>query len=477
MTVLLAALFFPGGASAGTDDRSVELADTADPNAEFLAADLHISLEEATRRSLLQDTFTSFSVEVQKRVPTAFAGSVIESRSTGRLTVHLTDPGIDLSAETKRWGIQGLVDVVKARYSLNELAIVGREVYNLLPETGAAIHSFDLPTNSLRVQVSTADESQHLRITSALREYQTDRPGVLTIDETDVPLAKAKDQQEASCASAAGHDTLPLKCDSHKGGLEMVGSPNDVPAGTHVDWPVTGACSAGFNVVGDSGQHYILTAGHCVRDFKYWWLTRITTANSHRIDMAAPSSHTFLGTRHATWTTTAGDWGLVKVDGADAGPGRVYSMKNDDSPFGPHTRNPDYPIVGVGAATTGSGPDGITGDSICRTGRSTGSICGYVTATVFSSWSEMTGRGRLVEYWDEDLGWYGAVCEGDSGGPVYRNSLGYGITSAYRVGMHITTVGYPIGPLSSDKLTCGGQMIYTSLGGALDFWPISLVAP
>jgi streptogrisin B len=144
-------------------------------------------------------------------------------------------------------------------------------------------------------------------------------------------------------------------------------------------------CSLGFNVVSGS-TYYFLTAGHCGKPEPKWW----TSANHS----------TFLGnTISATF------------------PGKDYSIVQYDASYTNH------PGTVAGNHEIDSAADAFVGESVTRTGSTTGTHSGTVTALNVTVRYQGGGTVRgLIQT---------TVCAepGDSGGPLYDGSNAIGLTS------------------------------------------------
>ena len=146
-------------------------------------------------------------------------------------------------------------------------------------------------------------------------------------------------------------------------------------------------CSLGFNVT-KGGAHYFLTAGHCGKAESKWW-----SSTSH-------STSTFLGNTTG-YTFPGKDYAIVQFASTWAG---------------------GYPST-AGSQTISSAGNARVGESVKRTGSTTGTHSGTVTAlnvTVHYA-SGGTVRGLIQT----------TVCAepGDSGGPMYDGSVALGLTS------------------------------------------------
>jgi hypothetical protein len=144
-------------------------------------------------------------------------------------------------------------------------------------------------------------------------------------------------------------------------------------------------CSLGFNVT-DGSAFFFLTAGHCGKVEPKWWTSAGRT--------------TFLGnTLSATF------------------PGKDYAIVQYDSNF------TDHPGTVNGNHDIEDAADAFVGEFVTRTGSTTGTKSGTVTALNVTVRYQGGGLVRgLIQT---------TVCAepGDSGGPLYDGSLAIGLTS------------------------------------------------
>ncbi|WP_449343253.1 S1 family peptidase [Streptomyces silvisoli] len=178
-------------------------------------------------------------------------------------------------------------------------------------------------------------------------------------------------------------------------------------AGGDAIWGSTARCSLGFNVV-KGGQPYFLTAGHCGNAVSSW------SATQNGPQMAVTEASTFPG--H--------DYALVRYTAAVGHPSAVDLYSGGTQPI---TQS----------------ADAITGESVQRSGSTTGVHSGRVTglnATVNYSEGQVNG---LIQT---------DVCAepGDSGGPLFDGASALGLTSG-----------------GSGSCTTGGETFYQPVPQAL----------
>ena len=146
-----------------------------------------------------------------------------------------------------------------------------------------------------------------------------------------------------------------------------------------------GRCSAGFNTTGG-----VLTAGHCTAGYPSW-----TVSGGGYLGESAGSS--FPGN----------DYGLISNTGQPAY-GSVY-------------------LYGGGSQSITGAGDAVAGQSICKSGSTTGVTCGSVLATgVTVNYAE----GAVYDTVQTNV----CVQPGDSGGSWFSGSTAIGITSGASVG-------------------------------------------
>ena len=147
-------------------------------------------------------------------------------------------------------------------------------------------------------------------------------------------------------------------------------------------------CSLGFNVRNSAGQYFFLTAGHCTNLGSNWY------SNS--------SQTTHIGTRVGS-SFPGNDYGIVRYDSGVSHPGNVY-------------------LWGAGTQDITTAGTAFVGQSVRRSGSTTGVHSGTVTATNATvNYAEGTVYGLIRTN----------VCAegGDSGGSLFAGSTALGLTS------------------------------------------------
>ncbi len=146
-----------------------------------------------------------------------------------------------------------------------------------------------------------------------------------------------------------------------------------------------GRCSAGFNTTGG-----VVTAGHCTAGYPSW-----TVSGGGYLGESAGSS--FPGN----------DYGLISNSGQPA--------------------SPSVNLYGSGSQTITGAGDAVVGQSICKSGSTTGLTCGTVQAVnVTVNYAEGSVYGMVQTN--------ACTQPGDSGGSWFSGSTAIGITSGGTIG-------------------------------------------
>jgi hypothetical protein len=164
------------------------------------------------------------------------------------------------------------------------------------------------------------------------------------------------------------------------------------------DWSKYVACTAGF-VATKGTARMLLTAGHCTNWGGGWY--------------AAYANHAphLMGFVH-TSTFPVSDIGAIEVASVKWLFQKPWVYKR-----APLTHNEKYPITGSATA--------VIGTFVCKSGWAAGSSCGIVIG--IDTWADYPSGAvfKLNAVWSKD----GCAAKGDSGGPIYAQSKGYGILS------------------------------------------------
>ena len=146
-------------------------------------------------------------------------------------------------------------------------------------------------------------------------------------------------------------------------------------------------CSLGFNVRNSSGTYFFLTAGHCT-NIGVTWTTASGTVIGQRVGTSFPTN----------------DYGIVQYTNPSISHPGTVNLYN-----------------GTSRDITGAGNPSV-GQSVCRSGSTTGVHCGSVTAlNATVNYAEGTVYGLIRT----------TVCAepGDSGGSLFAGNTALGMTS------------------------------------------------
>jgi len=180
----------------------------------------------------------------------------------------------------------------------------------------------------------------------------------------------------------------------------------------------TEPCTSAFPAMGNDGNRYLLTAGHCVGhqyrqepDYTLWW---------SKTDSLAANQ---IGTATQYTQYPEGDWAKIKVSGSywDSNPWRstvaywgAPILNSEEDVIGKQpTVNAEYPINGESPS--------VVGVYACHSGIRTGTTCGPITGVNVTH----TVGSWVLKHMNE----LGNVCSepGDSGGPVFTNNSALGM--------------------------------------------------
>lgn len=207
------------------------------------------------------------------------------------------------------------------------------------------------------------------------------------------PLAR---QGEASNVEVSWEGTAPSPNTCTPGGPYC----NRLRGGVQLDAVGGGYCSAGFYARSKSdSKPYMITAGHCDS----------TTWQSTKPSGSTPGTYV-VGPRHSGQVGIFGDFGLVAINNPLGWQPKPWVVVLASAHT---TANNEYPIKSVQGSYVGL--------SVCKTGATTGTTCGVVSALGWSGYydsGEFVANLARVDY---------CADSGDSGGPVYRLNGAYGL--------------------------------------------------
>jgi streptogrisin C len=403
--VVLAGLAVP--ASAAPAGGSAAL----DPAAEFLMRAYRLTPAEANARIANQDRVTALQDDLDAAFGESYGGMWIDQLAGGRVVIGVR-PGQE--STVRALGARRAVDrlrVVPVERTIAQLRAIQAQVRTATAGSldGVEVGGLHLPTNTVTVHVdAAAPAARTAGPTAALRRAL---PGRLRFEPVEGVIGTA------ACNVPSENNVW---CDAPlRGGVGITGQGE--------------ACSAGFNVRSVSdGIRYLLTAGHCDSGGGAWWQTRFANTDIHDI-----------GPTHNLAWRAEGDALIIRLvnPGPDGWNPKPWVFVTGG---GGTIRDEAYYITTSGATTVGL--------SVCMTGRIDGTVCGEVISR--------DTYGERVFHVAEVKG--GCIRGGDSGGPVFRNHIAYGIVHGGR---------FPDG----DKTQCARTWLYQGIRGALELMRVRLV--
>lgn len=363
-------------APGGQDPACTSRATTADPAVRSLAADRSIPIVEAGRRISAQLSAAAVGDRLRTARPDRFGGVWIATDGSDRVMIGST-PGITTTASftgvAGRCGITapGMVTVSRTAAELSAAAD-WLERHVATPDSTVGI---DYAANTVRFNTSAA-------ATPAQQVAIGRMPARLRSAVTVGRLAAAPDPLTCSARS----------CDPPlRGGVEIQRS---VSGGSVI-------CSSAFvtrNLAGSA--YFLLTAGHC-GTVGAVWTSKFASGAPHVIGEMRNRSYGAGGDMAVIRINNPAGWQLPRA--------AVYVQAGPDT-----TRDELYPISRVA--------DSVQGMRVCKSGRTTATTCGTVTALGVSVSYNGTIVRNLVQ---------ASFCaaEGDSGAAVFAARTAYGILS------------------------------------------------
>ena len=171
---------------------SLEASDALRRDAEMMAEDLGISVDEAIRRLRLQDPIGTLGAELERLEADTFAGLWIQHEPEYRVVVAFTRNGEEtIRPYVEDTPLADLIEVRTAQATYEELKAAQQEVHRLLDESGLSLAS-GINIEENRVELYVTDRSL---FDTTLREANIRLPDhveVITIYEPlgdDIPFA------------------------------------------------------------------------------------------------------------------------------------------------------------------------------------------------------------------------------------------------------------------------------------------------
>ena len=415
--------------SAGSQAEEADTAERLDVVdeiiAETMARDYDLSLDEARRRTLEQDHYDELVLPIRTAVGySAWGGSWIDHEHGGTMIVHLKR-GADLKAADEFQAVVSdeEIEVRQVEYSLEDLDNVVEQVKERIQPPDVYV---DPVSNEVVVGVpeKTAEEAQGV---------------AARLDGLPVRLEYgAAPPIEVACG---GYLHV---CDQHlRGGVEIAAASTVTPG-------VLSLCTGGLVVKSNSdAKRFLITAGHCLRDANgsYW------------VSADSAGTYIWIGLQHqrpgwaSPWLVTSShDVGMIYMSDP------MISLVSDTRVLvaasggnTPTTRNEWYDINGVGFASNLN-----SSSYLCYSGSVSKTECSQF----------VSANGNFVTMKVVDFG--AAVCQGDSGSPVYKNNKAYGMVQSITLPTQTQTwQTYLLGFVTPQCVGYNGTWKYYSMSVAL----------
>lgn len=390
--------------------------------AQHLAKERNISIKEAHKRVEWQDEASALEGRLIEELPEQDFGGVWVNKENDRVQVGVLNgsaqhgSSVDiLDSNIQARGLSGAVDFIPVGNSYGDLENIKewitRGVQEVLSEDDWPVQvGITTDTNQVMVHIPSDDD----KISSGLATFIRD------IEHKYANAVRFETYSEPAVREGCNW----WFCDSPlRGAVGLKGS----------DWGYGNGiyCTAGFNVVGNSGTKYVLTAGHCAPGGS-GWATETFNYTTKKIGPIHRNEYRHNGIdamiikiRENTYNWNVRGWvyarGGLGLNG--------YS--------GPST-NYQYDINGTG--TSGS----LVGARICISGAISsaheGGSCGAVHEVDINFTAGGTTTRKVMR---------AGYCSrgGDSGAPVFRNGKALGIHTG-------ANTGYPV---------CSNYKYYTGI--------------
>lgn len=400
--------------------------DTENPDVQAAAAAWYadhygVSQDTARLRLQIQDDASSVLDSTIAAVGPSFAGSWYDASDGGRLKIAVASPAgavpsganvgkADQVLATK--GVDQYADFVGVNASWDDLTAAQQLVDQRLAEA--------LPPGSFRTNVDPAANAVDVTAADDLTSQETSAVQA-AVAAASLPAGATAQQPVAIRLSTASRAALTvpttacaflyggqLYCDPPLRGGIFIGSTYDM-------------CTSGFLVASLSdSKPYVMTGGHCLYgDGGTQWSTHFPDGSLHAI-----------GYRHSwSWgsaTGGSGDYGIIGIDNPSGWnlTANSYVWVGPDAE-GTTTQNSFYSITGTGTSSTGQVICTTSGIQLAN-GYHTD--CGTVVQLNVSLYESQGGVVSLVTGLGEANTCNGV--DGASGGPYFKNNLGYGMLSA-----------------------------------------------
>jgi hypothetical protein len=420
VTLAAAAALVPVAGQARAAPATVQAAAgasaVADPALAYLSARYHISRGEAERRLRLQDRVPSLKSALDSAWGDNYGDVWIDQAGGGTVNVGATGSQVPyVTALAKRLGIP--VTVVSTPRTIRQVGLAKARTSHLLQAAVGRSFSFsalNLAAGTFEILLPRGVASA--RLLSAVRRASG---GMARVRTTPVPVRQATTACDIS-PSTTYASIGTMFCDPPlRGGVGITNTRGNTDGSDDV------YCSAGFVTKSKtSNDYYLLTAGHC-----------FVSADTYKTRFANGDIHVVGPAWRKITPMADGDAMIIHIDNPSGWHVGPYMLVTDSNGDPPTTENQLYVIQRVGGSSVGL--------VVCGTGRRDGTQCGTV--------SDPDAPANGVNHLAVVQG--GCMRGGDSGGPVFKVGVGYGLIEG---GL------FPYG----DSNYCSIEWYYQGLNGA-----------
>jgi hypothetical protein len=403
LALCIAPPFANGEEQGASEDADVQRIASA-----YYAKKYGVDLREAERRLAIQDRAAGIEDDIAKVLGDQYAGVWYDEADAGKLKIGMTQAAgrhaDDVRKITDRYGIAAATDLVAVRFTEAELEAIQsrvRESIEDMIDAGRARTSYDTKSNKVVVTaLATLPRLEEARV-KGLAEIS----GVI-VRRVDVPalLSKLNACNVTFCNPP------------FRGGRGIRQSGNIGPS----NFPFA-ECTAAFIARDNTNpnQLWVLTAGHCIFFAGLPWEAKDESNIFSVIGFSAFFSFSGAPGRDAGKISISSGGGWANPTALPAVFVKSSSNPLDSIIFTNY--NPNYEIKATSLSSIGK--------VLCRTGMKTGTECGTVIE-LGADESSVGPDGKTFTF--HHMGRLD-VCDtqnGDSGGPLYKTHLAFGIHSS-----------------------------------------------
>jgi hypothetical protein len=377
-------------AAPATVKAAAGASEVTDPALAYLSARYHLSSGEAGRRLRLQDRIPSLRSALDSAWGDNYGDIWIDQAGGGTVNVGATGAQVPyVTALAKRLGMP--VTVVSTPHTIRQIQAAEARTSDLLQAAvgrSFGISALDMAAGTFEILVPRGLASASLL--SAVRRASGGMARVSTTPVAVQQTTTACDIRPSTTYASLGT----MFCDPPlRGGVGITNTRGNTDGSDDM------YCSAGFVTKSKtSNDYYLLTAGHC-----------FVSADAYKTRFANGDIHTVGPAWRRITPMADGDAMIIHIDNPSGWQVGPYVLVTDSTGNPPSTENQKYVIHQVGGTSVGL--------VVCATGRRDGTQCG----TVSNRDAPFNGVNHLAVVQG------GCMRGGDSGGPVWKLGVGYGL--------------------------------------------------